>query len=409
MRKAILIVGDGMADRQIKELNGRSPLERAYTPNMDKLAKEGVGGLRSPYKPGKAVESDVANLILLGYDPEKCYLGRGAFEALGLGLRLEEGDLAFRVNLATVKNGVIVDRRAGRFNWDKQPIVDALDGMKINDVEVRFYPGVEHRAVVVFKGENLSRKISGNDPHKIGVSPNQIIPLEKDPAAQRTAEIVSQFVEKSAKILENLEINKKREEKGLLPANFLLLRGPGMYRKLEQFQEKYKVKGCVVCGFPLVRGVGRAIGLECIQVKGATGRINTNYIGKAEAVVRALKNYDFVFLHFKAPDTASHDGNIDQKIRVIERIDEAIGKILESVSLDELVIAVTSDHATPISVRDHTGDLVPFTMYSTEIIPDDVEAFSERHAMKGGYGTIDSTSLVDLLINFSRKPLFVEF
>jgi len=408
-RKALLIVGDGMADRSIRELNGKTPLEYAYTPNMDRLAREGVCGLRSPLEPGLAAESDVANLALLGFDPMKNYLGRGVFEALGLGIKLKEGELAFRVNLATIKDGIIVDRRAGRFNWDKDEIVEALNRIEVKGAEFSFYPGVEHRGVLIVRGKRLSKWITGNDPHRTGVPPLGIRPRRNGEDELRTSKLISEFLEKAHKTLSKLEINERRIKQGLLPANFLLIRGPGVYREIEKFEERYGIKGCVVCGFPMVRGVCVAVGLDPIYVEGAIGGINTNYIGKAEAVVKCLKSYDFIYLHFKAPDTASHEGDYEGKVRVIERIDEAIGRIIDSISLDEVVISITADHATPISVRDHTGDLVPFLLYSSEIVKDDVKAFSERWAYKGGWHRIGARDLVNILLNYAVKPSFVEF
>ncbi len=405
--KVVLIIGDGMADRQIRELKNRTPLEVASTPNMDYLASKGITGIMDVIEPGIPPGSAPAHLALLGYNPYEVYTGRGAFEALGAGLALGKGDVALRCNFATVNDDlVVVDRRAGRY-------IDEADELEkvINQVEIESEPNIkiifkhttEHRGVLVLKGANLSPQITNTDPGKTGLRIQSSKPLVNEPAAIRTAKIINEFTSKIYNLLRNHPINLKRISMGKLPANILLCRGAGVLPEVKSFEEKFGLKAACIAGIPLIKGVCKALGFNVINVPGATGGLDSNLNAKAEAALKALKLHDFVVISVKGTDAASHDGLINEKIKMIERIDSMIGRILDSVNIDEICIAVTADHATPISIRDHVGDPVPVLIFAPTIIPDDVAGFSERNALKGGLGRIKGVNLLPLLLNYSLR------
>jgi len=406
--KALLIVMDGAGDRALKELGGKTPLEVARKPNMDGLAARGITGLMYAIAPGIRPGSDTAHLAIFGYDPYATYSGRGAFEALGAGLELGEGDVAFRTNFATVnEDWVVVDRRAGRYIEGAEELEKALNEIRIEshpEVEIVFKHTVEHRGVLILRGTSLSNKVSDVDPHKLGVRVPKAEPLDNDPSSKVTAEVLNEFTKKSYEVLSKHPLNKERERKGLPPANIVLARGAGKLPKVPSLREKYGLKAATIAGITLIKGVSRALGMEVLEVKGATGGLNTDVNAKFSKALEALNSgYDLVFLHIKGTDAASHDGNVRAKVSMIERIDRALGGFLSKVDLSDLLITITSDHATPITVRDHTGDAVPILMAWDELVSDEVSSFSERACMRGGLHVIRGTDLMNLIANFLGK------
>jgi len=364
MFKALLIIGDGMADRPIKELGWKTPLEVASTPNMTELARRGATGLLDVIAPGYPPGSDTAHLALLGYDPFKTYPGRGVFEAAGVGIELMEGDVAFRGNLATVdENQVVLDRRAGRIVEGADELVEALKGIKIESVkgvELLVEHATEHRLAVVFRGANLSSKVTDTDPHEVKAKLPECQPIEHTLEAERTAKAVNEFTKKALQILWNHPVNLERRSKGLMPANAVLLRGPAMMTKIPTLEERFNIKSACVAAVALVKGVCKILGMNVVNVPGATGAIDSKLENKADAAVELLKTHDLVFINVKGADEASHDADVEGKIRVIEKIDSMVGRILNKVESQDLVyVAITADHATPISVRNHTGDPTP--------------------------------------------------
>jgi len=403
-KKAILIICDGMGDRPVKEYDYKTPLETANTPNLNKLAEEGLVGLMDPISPGIRPGSDVAHLAILGYNPYECYAGRGSLEAAGAGIQLKPGDIAFRANFATVNEDLtIVDRRAGRIKTGIKELAEAINQIKIesvNGVSVEFYPTIEHRGVLIFRGEKLSKNVSDTDPHEIGVKPLKSKPLDDSIEAERMAKALNEFTEKSFHVLKNHQINLNRVKIGEKPANIILARGAGSYFKLKTFQEKYGIKTAAIAAVALVKGVCRIAGMEIIDVKGATGGLNTNFNGKADEAAKAIKHYDFVFLHVKATDVAGHDGNFKAKVEAIENIDKMIGRLIDQLDLNETYVTITADHCTPINFKDHSGDPVPILIHGPETFHSEIKKFCEKTASQGNLCRIKGIDIMAILTNY---------
>ncbi len=398
-RATLLIVLDGAGDRRIKELEGKTAFEAAETPHLDMLAEKGQTGLMNVIGHGQTPGSDTAHLSLFGYDPEEHYPGRGPLEALGAGLDSKPGDVAFRSNFATIDEDFVVkDRRAGR---DISPeegsaLGEKIDGMIIEDVTIRFVHTVEHRGAIVLRGPDLSADISDIDPHETG---KRILTCNPhSPEAEKTARIVNEFVKRSHELLKDLEVNKKRVERGLPPANVILLRGAGKHEDVPTVKKRYGIKSAVIAGGALYIGTAKYVGMDHIMVEGQTGTIETNFDGIAEKTIECIKSgYDYVFVHIKAPDNASHDGNAAEKVLAIEKSDVMIGKILDEVG-DKLVVLVTADHCTPVSVGEHTCDPVPVVLYCDFIRPDRVNRFSEFDMANGSLHMIRGLDVMPLLL-----------
>ncbi len=401
----VLLVGDGMADRPVKALNNRTPLEVATTPNMDEMARRGIVGPAFVIRPGLPPGSDTAHIALFGLDPFEWYEGRGPFEALGVGAELSRGDVAFRGNFATVREEgdklIVIDRRAGRIKGEEaEELTKALNEniKKIEDVEVRFYHATEHRLAVVFRGSGLSDRVTDTDPHEVNEPVLKAKPLTKE--AEKTARIMNEVTMRSYKILKEHPVNKRREAEGKPPANIVLLRGAGMYRKeLPKLRDLFGVKAACVSATALIKGVARAVGMDVYTPPGATGGVDTDYKAKAREAVKLLKDYDFVFVHLKGTDAASHDGNVEAKIKMIEALDYILGYIWDHYP--DAVFVVTADHATPLEVKEHTGDPVPYLLYAPQIIPNDVVEFNERQAIKGLQ--IRGYDVLQLMLNYANR------
>ncbi|MEM3090753.1 MAG: 2,3-bisphosphoglycerate-independent phosphoglycerate mutase [Candidatus Bathyarchaeia archaeon] len=405
--KVLFVIGDGMADRPLKELGWRTPLEAARKPSMNHMASVGICGIMDPISPGVPPGSDTATLALLGYDAFEVYSGRGAFEALGSGIGVTEKDVCFRCNFATVNEGfVVLDRRAGRIaNSDASKLAESLKSVKLSDTSVKFLftNTVQHRAVLVLRGSNLSRAVSDSDPEVVGEKVLEIKPLDGSSEAKHTAKILNELTQKFHETLKEHPVNKERVARGLPPANAILVRGAGTLPKIRLISEIYGVKAICVAATSLIRGVCKSAGMQLLTVKGATGTPQTDYIAKAKAAVQALKENDLVLLHVKAPDVASHDGNVKQKVEVIEKIDRMLSYILNKVDLGETYVALTADHTTSCVTRNHEGDPVPVAIMGPYVRSDDVEEFSERACAKGGLGRIRGKDLMPILINLIGK------
>jgi len=398
-RKGILIVLDGVGDRANRELGNKTPLQYAHTPNLDSLAKRSLVGLMDPIAPGIRAGSDTSHLNLLGYDPYKVYTGRGPFEAAGLDMDLKPGDIAFRCNFSTVNEKLeVIDRRAGRIKKGTQELVKALDGMEIEDVKIFVKEGVEHRAALVLRGPGLSPYVSDVDPHAKGVRIHDAKALK--PEAEKTARILNEFVHRSYEILKEHPVNKERESQGLLPANILLPRGAGMAPHMEDFEKKHGIKGACVVGTPLIRGICRMAGMDTIDFPGATGSYNTDMRGKFEHAVKALETHDFVLVNIKAPDIAGHDMLPLKKVEVIERIDDAVGHLMEILP-ENVVVVITADHSTPCTMGDHSGDPVPILIYSDDARREGTE-FNEIACAKGSL-RIRGEDLMNVILNITNR------
>ncbi|TET08600.1 MAG: 2,3-bisphosphoglycerate-independent phosphoglycerate mutase [Candidatus Thorarchaeota archaeon] len=401
-RTAVFVVLDGLGDRPLKELGGKPPLDAAKTPTFDKLATEGQSALMNVIGPGITPGSDTAHLALFGYDPIAEYPGRGPLEAFGAGLETKPGDVAFRSNFATVDdNMVVLDRRAGRTFTPEEhaELQAALDGIEIDDVKVQFIATVEHRGALILKGEGLYAEISDVDPHETGKKILTVRALK--PEAEKTAKIVNELIRVAHERMRGLETNKERAKKGLPLANAILLRGPGRHSDVPPLPERYGIKAAVIAGGALYLGCAKYVGMEHIPVEGQTGTIDTNFDNIAMKTIETIKaDYNYVFVHIKAPDNASHDGNAKEKILAIERTDTMVGTILDEVG-DDVVIAIAGDHTTPVSVREHACDPVPIMFWSNFIRPDSVKRFSEKDAAKGALHTIKGIDVMPILLGYA--------
>jgi 2,3-bisphosphoglycerate-independent phosphoglycerate mutase len=405
--RALLIVADGMADRPIKELGWKTPLEAARKPSIDRMADEGICGIMDPISPGVPAGSDTATLSLLGYDPLKYYSGRGALEALGWGLKVEKDDVCFRCNFATVDESLtVLDRRAGRIsNDDASRLAENLKKVKPphRSTKFLFQNTIQHRAALVLRGSNLSTAVSGSDPGKIGEKVSEIKPLNGSPEANFTAKILSELMQKFHKVLKDHKVNMERVKRGLPPANMVLCRGAGKIPEIRPLREIYRIKAACIAVTSLIRGVCKVAGIQVLNVDGATGTPQTDYLAKAKAAVQALKENDFVLLHVKAADVASHDGNPQQKIEIIEKIDSMVSFILDNVDLGETYVALTADHTTSCVTRNHEGDPVPVAIMGPYVRRDDVKEYGERSCAKGGLGRIRGINLMPILMNLIGK------
>ncbi|MDH5753779.1 MAG: 2,3-bisphosphoglycerate-independent phosphoglycerate mutase [Candidatus Bathyarchaeota archaeon] len=406
--KAILAIGDGMADRPVKDLEWKTPLEVARKPSLNQIAKTGICGIMDPISPGMPPGSDTATLALLGYDALKVYSGRGALEAIGSGVEVLLSDVCFRCNFATVNEDyVVLDRRAGRIvNEDSAKLAESLQKIKLKkplDAEILFKNTIQHRAVLNIRKHGLSTAVSDSDSEKVGEKVLDVKPLDNSSEAKLTAKIVNELIHEFHKVLKEHPVNKERVKCGLPPANMILCRGAGTVPNIKPLSQIYGISAACIGATPLVRGVCKAAGMKLIDVKGATGTPQTDFMAKAKATVQALKTHDFVFLHVKAPDVASHDGNIKQKIELIEKIDRVLGYLLDNIDVDSTYLAVTADHTTSLVTRSHEGDPVPIAITGPYIRRDDVEEFNERECAKGGLNRIKSMDLMPILMNLLGK------
>lgn len=403
--KILLIIADGLGDRPTRELNGRTPLEAADKPNLRELIRSSVGGLMDPIAPGVRAGSDTSHLAIFGLDPFKYYRGRGAFEAIGAGAVLEPGDVAFRGNFATVKGDfTVIDRRAGRKIEEADDLVRELNEKvgEIDGVKVMFYHGTEHRVAVVLRGQGLSDKVSDTDPHEVDKRVLESRPLDGTKEAERTAEILNKLTRRVYEVLSQSELNKLRVSKGLPPANVILLRGASIFEGLPKFKDYTGLNAGAVSATALIKGICKQLGMDVITPPGATGGVDSNLNAKADAAAKMLEEKDFVFVHVKGTDAASHDGNARAKVDVIERIDRMIGRILDRVG-SELVIAFTGDHTTPVEVKEHTSDPVPFMLYLPfQANFDGLSDFNEREVKKGSL-RIRGLDVTNLLLGYSNR------
>lgn len=363
--KYIVLLGDGMSDEKLAQLGGKTPLQAAKTPHMDFMAKRGRIGLARTVPAGYPPGSDVANLSVFGYDPRCCYTGRSPLEAASMGVELAPDDVAFRINLVNLEaraNTLLMkDYSAGHISTEEgRELVIALQ-KELGSDEFRFYPGISYRHLLVWRGGN--EQITATPPHDIT---GQSI-LDYFPAGEGAEKLIN-LMNASQLVFHNHPQYKKRLEAGKIPANSAWFWGQGKAPLMETYSAKFGLTGAVISAVDLVRGIGVYAGLEIIKVEGATGYIDTNYRGKAEAALEALERADYVYLHVEAPDEASHSGNLDHKLKAIEDFDaEVVGVVLEGVKkFGEFRILCTPDHPTPVARMTHTSDPVPFILYCGE-------------------------------------------
>jgi 2,3-bisphosphoglycerate-independent phosphoglycerate mutase len=399
--KYVVLVPDGLCDYPIEELDGRTPLEVAHTENMDFIAKNGIVGQVDTIPKGMPPASDVANLSLLGYDPKVYYTGRGPLEAANLGIELMSNDVVFRCNLVTVEKDKMVDYSAGHITTKEAEVLIRFIDRKLGSSSIKFYPGVSYRHLMVIKNtpEIDYSKISCTPPHDI-IGKNFTKFLPRGDGAVNLLSLMNS----SRDLLDRHEINQVRIDLKENPANMIWLWGQGGKPEIPLFKEKFGVSGAVISAVDLIKGMGRLMGLEVINVPGATGYYDTNYTGKAQAAIKALKNKDFVFVHVEATDEAGHNADLRMKITCIERFDrEILGRILKYLSKNEdFRVMVAPDHATPISMRTHTSDAVCFTAYGSGISADSNSKFNEKLARDAPLRFQAGHQLMEFLIRGGR-------
>ncbi len=408
--KGIILVMDGMGDRPLKELDNQTPLQAANTPNMDKMAECGITGIMDSIRPGIIPGSDTAHLSILGYDPYEVYTGRGPFEASGVGLDVIPGDIAFRCNFSTAdEKGIITDRRAGRIREGTKDIVDVLNTMVIKgyeDIQIIFKESTGHRAVLVLRGEGLSDKVTDADPKVEGKKPKIVESTDDSEEAKRTADLLNKIVEKSYEMVKNHPVNIERIEENKPPANIIIPRGAGAVPKVEHINEKYEVNSACIAETGLIMGIGRFAGMDIIEMDDVTGGVDTNLDNIIDTIINQVNNTDhnFFLINIDGADEAGHDGNAIQKKEFIEKVDKIVMSKL--LNLKNVVLFLTADHSTPISVMNHSGDPVPVIINSPEVRVDDVKEYNEFAVAKGGLCRIRGSDVMNIvmdLMNNSHK------
>lgn len=398
-RKFVILIGDGMADWPIPSLDGRTPLEAARKPNMDFMASEGALGMVQVVPKEMYPGSDVSNLSILGYDPREVYTGRSPLEAASMGVDLGSDDVAVRCNLVALRNSgadsEMQDFSAGHIGTgEAAELLESLQ-LHVDGKGIRFYPGVSYRHLMVWPGGNDG--VITTPPHDIhGKRITEYLPKGDG------AELLLELMEISREVFADHPVNRRRVDEGKLPGNSIWLWGQGRAPKMEPFREKYGLSGSVVAAVDLIKGIGSYAGLRRVNVPGATGYTDTNFRGKGEYALRELADQDFVLIHVEAPDEAGHNGDAPTKVRTIERIDEEIlGPLLARArEARDLTILVLPDHPTPVEIRTHSQEPVPFIFYP---VPEGLFSFQgKRYTESDGTATGQfvekGTSLIGYLL-----------
>lgn len=395
--KHIIILGDGMADEPIEALGGKTPLQYAHTPYMDKLANMGVTGRMKTVEEGFHPGSEVANMAVLGYDLPTVYEGRGVLEAASIGVDLQPDEMAMRCNLICVEGDILKNHSAGHISTEEADKLIGFLNEKLGSEQVKFYTGVSYRHLLVIKGGD--KHLDCTPPHDVPLHPFRPLLVKAEvPEAEETADLLNRLILQSQAILKDHPVNQRRIAAGKDPANSIWPWSPGYRPAMKTMQEMYGFqKGAVISAVDLIRGIGVYAGLEVIHVEGATGLYDTNYEGKAEAALEALKTNDFVYLHVEASDEAGHEGDPALKVKTIENLDNRLVRIIYETlqTWDEPVaIAILPDHPTPCAIRTHTGDPVPFLIYKPGHTPDAVDRFDEFSVLKGQYGLLEKDQFI---------------
>ena len=379
--KIVLLVIDGLGGLPHPQ-TGKTELETASTPNLDKLAIKSICGLIDPVSPGITPGSAPAHLALFGYDPLTFKVGRGILEAMGIDFDLKPEDVAARGNFCTVdKSGLITDRRAGRISTSKNAeLCRLLDGLTEEDVKIFVSPVKEHRFITVFRGKNLISDVSDSDPQQTGVTPKSITALRQE--ANRMAGIANQFIARARATLAEQH-----------PANMILLRGFSTHPSLSTMSEIYKLKTASIASYPMYRGLAKLVGMKVLS----TG---TTIADELETLKQNYADYDFFYLHVKGADAAGEDGDFDRKVQTIEQVDNALPHL---TSLEPDVIVVTGDHSTPATLKGHSWHPVPILLCSKWCRPDVVDKFSESACLRGGLGRFPATQVMPLAMANALK------
>ncbi len=398
--KHLIILGDGMADWAVPQLGGKTLLEYAATPHLDRLAQHGRNGLLKTIPDGFHPGSEVANSSILGYDQHIVYEGRGPLEAASIGVELAADDLAMRCNLVCLEGDLLKNHSCGRLETEEADVLIRFLQEKLGNDRIHFYTGVQYRHLLVIKGGN--KQLNCTPPHDIPLKPwRENLPhATSEGEGSETASLLVDLILKSQELLKDHPLNIERQQRGMDPANSIWPWGGGYRPRMVPLTTTYPQikKGSVITAVDLIRGIGKYAGLRVLDVEGATGLWDTNYEGKAEATIQALREGDdFVYVHVEASDEAGHDGNLELKLQTIENLDNRLVRpILEALPTigEEVSIAVLPDHPTPISLRTHTAEPIPFCIYYPGIEPDGVQTFSETAAKQGSYGSLEGDQFI---------------
>ena len=387
--KTVLFLGDGMADEPIESLGGKTPLEAAKTPWMDKIAKDGRSGTFLTLPEGFPTSSDVANMSVMGGDLPTELCGRGPLEAASMGLNLGPNDVAFRMNLVAVnENGTLKDFSAGHIGAAAQQEAIALLNEKLGSEKIQFYAGVSYRNIVVLSGPEFSAAVAYDKPDdNQGNLVADHLPRAKTPEGEVTAATLRDIIAKASEVL------KGRQANGVWPWS------GGKAGAIHSIATRYGIRGAVVSAVDVINGLGRVMGLDVIKVPGATGYIDTNYEGKADAAIKAIEDgYDFVYVHIESTDEVSHEQRLDLKLKAIEDFDSRlIGRVMAKIG-DAAAYCVLPDHPVPLRLGKHTRTPVPFAVCQPGNAADTVESYGERAALNGSLGALKGGELMDLLL-----------
>lgn len=411
--KHIIILGDGMADHAVERLGGKTPLQFANTPYMNLMAKEGKCGRLITVPEGFSPGSEVANTAILGYDLHEVYEGRGPLEAASIGYEMEPDDLALRCNIISLKDGKIITHNGGNLQTeDAKVLIDYLNE-KLGNENVKFIAGIQYRHLLIIKGGNKNIECAPPHDHpneewrNILVKPMMDV-VDNHPtrlSPQETADLLNDLILKSQPLLESHIYNKERAQEGMLMANSIWPWSGGYRPSMQPITSLYpQIKcGAVITAVDLIRGIGHYAGLRTINVPGATGLSDTNYEGKAQAAIDALKTDDFVFVHVEASDEAGHDGDLDLKIKTIEYLDSRIIKPIYEAVVNQfnepICITVLPDHPTPVEIRTHVSEPVPFLIWYKGIEPDEVSQYDEVSCVSGSFGMLKLQEFMQTLMN----------
>ena len=396
--KHLVILGDGMADWAVPSLGGKTLLQYASVPHFDRLAREGRCGMLRTVQEGFHPGSEVANSSILGYDQRRVYEGRGPLEAASIGVALEDGDLALRCNLVCLDGDLLKNHSCGRLETEEGDVLIRFLQEKLGNERVHFYTGVQYRHLLVIKGGD--KRLRCTPPHDVPLQPWRSHMLSAAcPEAEETAELLTDLVLKSQTLLASHPLNVDRQKRGMDPANCIWPWGGGYRPQMTPITTTFpQIKsGAVITAVDLIRGIGRYAGLRVIDVPGATGLWDTNYEGKAQAAIDALRQDDFVYLHVEASDEAGHEGDINLKLQTITDLDSRLlAPILTALDAwdEPVAIALLPDHPTPCKLRTHTAEPIPFCIWHRGIEPDGVQSFDETACQEGAYGLLQGDEFI---------------
>lgn len=391
-----------MADEPIQALGNKTPLQAAHKPYIDLLAAKGKSGLLDTIPAGFKPGSEIANLSVLGYNVPLVFEGRGSLEAASMDVDIAPGEMAMRCNVICIEDGKIKNHSAGHISTEEAAeLIDFLQ-KELGDDIASFYPGVSYRHLLKIKGGN--KNLDCTAPHDvIGTPFEDVLIKATTPDAEETAKYLNNLILKSQELLKDHPINKKRIAEGKDPANSIWPWSPGYRPKMQTLHELYGIKsGSVISAVDLIMGIGKYAGLKLIHVEGATGLYDTNYEGKAQAAIDALKNDDFVYLHIEASDEAGHEGDYKLKTKTIEYLDSRVVKTIYEATKDwdePITIAILPDHPTPCHLRTHTNKPVPFLIYRSNAEADKVQVYDEFESAKGDFGVLVGHEFMDTLFN----------